>query len=117
MTFIIPCWIDDIEERFDKEYNYCAYAEYHHGKHDANKYWYDSCMMAEETYNDIISQGWKPQQARSILPNSLKTELIMTGFVSDWKHFFMLRTAKGAHPQAQELAVPLEQEFKKLNFI
>ena len=71
----------------------------------------------EAIYSDLIKQGWKPQQARSILPNSLKTELIMTGFVSDWKHFFHLRCAKGAHPQAQELAIPLEQEFKQLGLI
>ena len=44
------------------------------------------------------------QEGRAILPNSLKTELVMTGFVSDWKHFFELRDAKSAHPQALELA-------------
>lgn len=117
LTFIIPCWITDIEERFNKEYNYVAYAEYHHAKDDANKQWYDLCLNSEFVYNDLVKEGWKPQQARSILPNSLKTELIMTGFVSDWKHFFNLRTAVGAHPQAQELAIPLEEEFKKLKLL
>lgn len=117
LTFIIPCWITDIEERFDKEYNYVAHAEYHHAKDDANKQWYDLCLNSEFVYNDLVKEGWKPQQARAILPNSLKTELIMTGFVSDWKHFFMLRCAPGAHPQAQEIAIPLEQEFKHLGLI
>lgn len=56
---------------------------------------------------------WTPQQARAVLPNSLKTELVMTGFVSDWKHFFELRDAVSAHPQAQELAKPLHEEFIK----
>ena len=41
----------------------------------------------------------------------------MTGFISDWKHFFELRTAKGAHPQAQEIAIPLQEQFKQLNLI
>ena len=54
---------------------------------------------------------WTPQQARAVLPNSLKTELVMTGFVSDWKHFFELRDAASAHPQAQELAHPLHYAF------
>ena len=65
----------------------------------------------------MIESGWSPQQARSILPNSLKTELVMTGFVSDWKGFFKLRDANAAHPQARELAAPLHEEFKKLQLI
>ena len=62
----------------------------------------------------MINSGWKPQQAATVLPNAIKTELIMTGFVSDWRHFFNLR-AKGTtgtpHPQAKELAEPLMNEF------
>lgn len=54
---------------------------------------------------------WTPQQARAVLPNSLKTELVMTGFTSDWKHFFELRDAASAHPQDQELAHPLHEAF------
>lgn len=77
----------------------------------------ESLALAEFNYNAMIRAGWKPQQARNILPNSLKTELIMTGFVSDWKHFFELRCANSAHPQARELAKPLEMEFMKLNLI
>lgn len=115
LTFIIPCWIDDIEERFDSEYNYCAHSEYHHGKDDANKQWYDVCMNAEYVYDDLIQKGWVAQQARAILPNSLKTELVMTGFESDWNHFFELRCSSKAHPQAQELAIPLHKEMIKLH--
>ena len=69
----------------------------------------------------LLSEGWKPQQARAVLPNALKTELVMTGFVSDWKHFFLLRSNKygkgGAHPSASELADPLYEEFIKRNYI
>ena len=66
---------------------------------------------AEQDYKSLIAMGWKAQQARAILPNSLKTELVMTGFVCDWKHFFELRNAGSAHPQARELAIPLYEEF------
>ena len=68
-------------------------------------------LNAEDNYKTLINEEWKPQQARAILPNSLKTELVMTGFVCDWKHFFELRCAGSAHPQARELAIPLYEEF------
>ena len=108
LTFIIPCWIKDL-----KEGNYYAYCEYHHSKNDASKRWFDSCMSAEFVYTNLIEEGWKPQEARTILPNSLKTELIMTGFDSDWQHFFELRCAPNAHPQAKELADMLKDKFNK----
>lgn len=60
---------------------------------------------------------WTPQQARAVLPNSLKTELVVTGFASDWKHFFKLRDAGSAHPQAYELAHPLHMEFLRRGYI
>ena len=108
LTFIIPCWIKDLEED-----NYYAYCEYHHSKNDASKRWFDSCMSSEFVYTNLIEEGWKPQEARTILPNSLKTELIMTGFDSDWRHFFKLRYAPNAHPQAKELADMLKDKFNK----
>lgn len=71
----------------------------------------------ELSYNVLINKGYKPQQARQILPNALKTELIMTGFASDWEHFFELRDDKRAHPDAQKLAKPLHEEFIKRNYV
>ena len=108
LTFIIPCWIKDLEEG-----NYYAYCEYHHSKNDASKRWFDSCMSSEFVYTNLIEEGWKPQEARTILPNSLKTELIMTGFDGDWQKFFELRCAPNAHPQAKELADMLKDKFNK----
>lgn len=108
LTFIIPCWIKDLEEG-----NYYAYCEYHHAENDPCKEWFDVCMNADHVYNELIEKGWKPQEARSILPNSLKTELIMTGFDSDWQNFFKLRCAPNAHPQAKELADMLKDKFNK----
>ena len=110
ITCIKPCWSDIENMHPDGE-------QYPEGGNRADDIFIMILHEIEKRYFQLLEQGWKPQQARSVLPNSLKTELIMTGFISDWKHFFMLRTAKGAHPQAQELALPLEQEFKKLNLI
>ena len=77
---------------------------------------------AEKNYFRLINKGWKPQQARQILPNALKTELVMTGFVSDWEHFFRLRTSIIAetgnpHPDASALADPLYREFILRNYL
>ena len=116
ITYIIPPWMDKLEERIYSEDSDSIYDSI-----GENLFDYDSFLLslasASQNYERLISLGWKPQQARSILPNSLKTELIMTGFISDWKHFFMLRCAPGAHPQAQEIAIPLEQEFKHLGLL
>lgn len=109
LTFIIPCWIKDI-----KEDNYYSFIDYHRDTIDGSKEWYDSCLNAEKVYFALIEDNnWKPQEARSVLPNSLKTELIMTGFDSDWQNFFKLRCAPNAHPQAKELADMLKDKFNK----
>ena len=108
LTFIIPCWIKDLEKG-----NYYAHCEYHHANHDTSKEWFDTCIDSEFIYTYLINEGWKPQEARTILPNSLKTELIMTGFDSDWQNFFKLRCAPNAHPQAKELADMLKDKFNK----
>lgn len=68
-----------------------------------------SLAQAEKTYFELIEQGWKPQEARQVLPNALKTELIMTGFESDWEHFFELRCSHKAHPDAKKLADELKE--------
>lgn len=72
-------------------------------------YFEQSLKDSERYYFKLLELGWKPQQARQVLPNALKTELIMTGFESDWKHFFNLRCAKNAHPDAQKLANELKE--------
>lgn len=80
-----------------------------------------SLQYAEFYYFKLLKEGWKPQEARAVLPNSLKTELVVTGFVSDWKKFFRLRSRIAEtgkpHPQAQELADPLMDEFIARKYI
>ena len=85
---------------------------------------YDSFLYAlenaEKSYFRLLKEEWKPQQARQVLPNALKTELVMTGFVSDWKHFFDLRaigTTGKPHPDAEILAKPLMNEFIERRYL
>lgn len=81
--------------------------------------WIDSLKKAESDYFYLLCDecGLKPEEARGVLPNDCKTDIIVTGFASDWVHFFKLRTANGAHPDMRNLACPLEAEFKLKGFI
>lgn len=76
--------------------------------------WWWMMRTAEQGYQYLREQGWKPEQARSVLPNSLKTEVVMTANFREWRHFFALRTAPAAHPQMREIAVPMHAEFDRL---
>ena len=111
LTFIKPCWSkatlgdygtlrEPLEIQFD-EYDEDVF----------EMEFINELINTEFRYMNIIDAGYTPQQARAILPNALKTELVMTGFVDDWKKFFELRDSNKAHPQARELASPLHKEF------
>lgn len=76
-------------------------------------YWLKSCEMAEDSYLKMLYYGTSPEMARSVLPNSLKTEIVVTMNLREWRHFFKLRTALAAHPQMRELTIPLFEEFCK----
>lgn len=77
------------------------------------KLWKETIEVIENAYNRLIALGATPQEARSLLPNSLKTEVVITMNLREWLHFFELRTAKAAHPQMRELVIPLLKEFQK----
>ena len=110
LTFIKPNWLN--EEELNK------YGPYHtvaRSKTPESIY-ISNLNNAERDYLELLELGWKPEEARTVLPNSLKTELVMTGFAVDWQHFFNLRaigTTGKPHPQAKELAEPLMEEFKE----
>ena len=74
--------------------------------------WRGACETAERSYFSLLDGGGTPQEARAVLPNSLKTEVIMTANIREWRHFFKLRSAKAAHPQMRELVIPLLLELK-----
>ncbi len=128
LTFIIPEWCPEIREDSNKGWDPCSMYD---------KLYLQHLQSAEDTYLALLKQWdervpdkryksgfrnnpWMPQQARAVLPNSLKTELVVTGFVSDWNHFFDLRargTTGAPHPQAKELAEPLMEEFITRKYI
>jgi thymidylate synthase (FAD) len=90
LTFIQPCW--DIRGS-----NYIDFLQH-----------------AEWGYFRMLKNGWTPQQARSVLPLGIKSELISCGFKDAWENFFKRRDAPDAHPMAQEIANPMHKEFFKL---
>lgn len=109
LTFIIPLWIDDL---ICKSYpNWLAVPE---KIKLTTRQWLRALFECELMYQGLLEQGWIPQQARSVLPNSLKTEIVMTANLREWKHVFNLRTSNAAHPQIREIMMPLQTEFRNI---
>ncbi len=94
LTFIRPYFWDEKSEQYSE--------------------WLRIVGEIEKTYFKLLSCGAKPEEARSILPNSLKTEVVVTMNLREWRHFFKLRTTAKAHPQMREIAIPLLLEMKKV---
>lgn len=120
LTCIIPSWLgleegsyslEDVEEKYDK----CLIIDRCKNAEEAS--FVRALCHAEREYFDLLELNWKAQQARDVLPNSLKTELVMTGTIKQWEGFFKLRDAGSAHPQAYELAHPLHEEFIKRGYV
>ena len=87
------------------------------GRHAPQLHLIDMLHSSEIHYLQLIRNGMKPQDARQVLPNALKTEINMCGFTSDWKHFFELRDSSNAHPDMQALVAPLHKEFKDKEYV
>lgn len=123
LTFIIPSWIESDNFEIYRGLHWGEEVTYHTERitGDMNNCpvfrYLEGLLLAEDAYMTLLDRGWIAQQARAVLPNSLKTELIMTGTIEQWEGFFKLRDAKDAHPQARELAQPLHEEFIKRGYI
>jgi thymidylate synthase (FAD) len=106
ITFIIPSWLGVMEGQYSNSASFDFEAAV----------WADALLESELTYNKLISvHNWQPQQARSVLPNSLKTEINVKANLREWRHIFKQRAAnKKAHPQMRELMLPLLQHFQML---
>ena len=98
MEFIKPCWFDEDPD----------------SPRANSVLWYRMMKLAAQTYNSLIAGGWTPQQARSVLPNSLKTEIVVTANLREWLHIFDLRTAKAAHPQMRQVMEMVKAEFQRV---
>lgn len=106
LTFIDPCWeIRTANERITPEGT--------HMSSDSLEF-LTALNEAEDHYLSLLAKGWTPQQARSVLPLGIKSELISCGFEDSWENFFKRRDAPDAHPMAQEIAKPMHEEFSKL---
>ena len=116
ITFIQPNWISDEDvKNYHMDYDYFTNQDNNHII--AVNRFMSALKNAEYFYIELIKLGWKPQQARNILPLATKCDMVMTGFVSDWLHFFALRDTASAHPQAQELAHSLHETFIQRGYI
>ena len=76
--------------------------------------WKEACQTAERMYMDLLQLGSKPEEARSVLPMSIKTETVMTTNLREWRHFLKMRTTKFCHPQMRQITIPLLNELKSL---
>ena len=116
LTFIIPSWVNDIpnntvlnglEETFNFVWSDLTKQEVKLKVSEYTKTFLYTAINSELGYLNLIENGYRPQQARQVLPFSVHSPLVMTGFLSDWTHFFELRCAPSAHPDAQKLAKEL----------
>lgn len=98
------------QDKFGKEITLIKPAAFTRGS-KAYDIWTTACSFAEVSYFELLNDGASPQDARAVLPNSLKTEVVMTANYREWRHFFDLRCNKAAHPQIRELTVPLLYEL------
>ncbi|MDS1030398.1 FAD-dependent thymidylate synthase [Bacillota bacterium LX-D] len=104
---------------------YCNYAKEKFGQEivviepyflvgkDGYHCWKKACLSCEENYLEMLDLGCTPQEARSVLPNSLKTEIVVTFNFREWRHFFKLRASQAAHPQIRQVAIPLLLLFQE----
>jgi len=76
--------------------------------------WREAVGYSQGYYLELIKSGASPQEARSVLPNSLKTEIVVTYNLREWRLFFIQRTSPKAHPQMREITIPMLKEFKRL---
>lgn len=93
IQFIKPCFVDD-----NDPYSYTL--------------WYSAMTRADEAYQKLIKAGWKPEQAREVLPNSLKTEIVVTMNLRELRHMLTLRTSKFAHPEIRKVMTMLLEQLK-----
>lgn len=115
IAFIIPDWVDSIKEgTYTKDYEFPPM--WGHDNWMDSEWFYAMCE-AEKTYLTMIREYLTPQQAREVLPLSVKSELISCGFKEAWENFFYRRDAPDAHPMAQEIAKPMHKEFIERGFI
>ena len=107
VTFVIPNWCNSLIEGSKQEYSPFEIDD------DEAKFM-NTLQNAQNSYLSLLKMGWAPQQARDVLPLSVKSELISCGFEDSWSNFFYRRCAKDAHPMAREIAIKVRDKFNEL---
>ena len=115
ITFIQPSWI--ILDKEIAPINELCLLSGQYDRENPNLRYLASLVDANYTYISLLNKGWTPQQARGVLPLSIKSELISCGFKDAWNNFFYRRCANDAHPMAREVAIPLQDKFNELGYI
>ena len=118
ITCVIPHYCSDLVEGNSYDLSICEYGliqTENLSKKSAK--WVESMCQAEQDYMNLINDSCIAQEARDVLPLGVKSELISCGFEDAWENFFYRRCAKDAHPMAREIAIPLQEKFKELNYI
>lgn len=115
ITFIQPSWI--ILDKEIAPINELCLLSGQYDRENPNLRYLASLVDANYAYVLLLNKGWTPQQARDVLPLSVKSELISCGFEDAWSNFFYRRCAKDAHPMAREIAIPLQEKFKELSYV
>ena len=105
VTFVIPPWVNAIPG----DYN-----QFLTGETESETHWLMAMLNLERIYKSLLEKNWSPQQARSVLPNSLKTEIVVTANFREWRHIFRLRCSEAAHPQMREIMIPLRDKAREL---
>lgn len=115
ITVILPLWYQGAHEELRDAYP-IATDDFHRYPLTHIRYlrWRNACEVTERMYLELLFLKAQPQEARAVLPNSLKTEIVITYNLREWRHFFKLRTAKAAHPQMREITIPMLRDFKRL---
>lgn len=101
IEFIQPLWLNNSPDKVDLD----------------TSYFEDHLEVTEDTYKELRKLGWKPEQAREVLSNALKTEIMVRATLEEWNHIFELRCDNTAHPQMRELMCPLRDEFEKKGWL
>lgn len=114
ITFIQPSWI--ILDKEIAPINELCLLSGQYDRENPNLRYLASLVDANYAYVLLLNKGWTPQQARDVLPLSVKSELISCGFKDAWENFFYRRCANDAHPMAREIAIPLQKRFKELGY-
>lgn len=112
MEFIIPPWVSILNGEYPNTPDKLIDTMKMILRDKQSFVWFTAMQLSANAYTTLIEKGWKPEEARSVLPNSLKTEIVVTADMREWRLIMKQRTSNAAHVQMRELMRPLLEELK-----